>query len=284
MVGNDLVVTGSTEMSRKQWRVPAISGCGTHPLPARWPELLGLFPGEVTDSWRAKRSLSAARLGIRAAAGPAGIRMTVFVHVDSGYRDLVDDPGDTLVHRLNLYENAVRYIRGGSTPWLADGRFGPYVPPLDDPAAHAGRTATLERLLERSRYIATRGQRSLTHLRPGRGRYPGHGPGHVEPGVNRPSVLVVRPRPSRPLGAFYRNLGLTMLATHLRASGMEPLLADLTFDSYHAALETGARTAAFSLYIDDFAEGARLAMTAREAGLVAGRGAARTQPCSARTC
>ncbi len=86
--------------------------------------------------------------------------------------------------------------------------------------------------------------------------------------MNRPSVLVVRPRPSRPLGAFYRNLGLTMLATHLRASGMEPLLADLTFGSYHAALKCGARTAAFSLYIDDFAEGARLAMTAREAGLV----------------
>ena len=37
-------------------------------------------------------------------------------------------------------------------------RFGPYVPPLDDPAAHAGRTATLERLLERSRYIACRRQ------------------------------------------------------------------------------------------------------------------------------
>lgn len=48
----------------------------------------------------------------------------------------------------------MRYIRGGSTLWLAGGRFGPYVPPLDDPAAHAGRTATLGRLLERSRYIA----------------------------------------------------------------------------------------------------------------------------------
>jgi Radical SAM superfamily len=80
-------------------------------------------------------------------------------------------------------------------------------------------------------------------------------------------VLVVRPRPSRPLGAFCRNLGLTMLATHLRASGMDPQLADLTFDSYQAALDSGARTAAFSLYIDDFAEGARLAAAARDAGL-----------------
>ena len=72
--------------------------------------------------------------------------------------------------------------------------------------------------------------------------------------MNRTSVLVVRPEPSRPLGAFYRNLGLTMLATHLRASGMEPLLADLTFGSFPAALKYGARAAAFSLYIDDFAE------------------------------
>lgn len=154
MVGNDLVVTGGPGDEPE-----AVAGTRhlrlRHSSVARaMPELLGLFPGEVTDSWRAKRSVSAARLGIRAAAGPAGIRMTVFVHVDSGYRDLVDEPGDTLVHRLNLYENAVRYIRGGSTPWLADGRFGPYMPPLDDPAAHAGRTATLERLLERSRYIA----------------------------------------------------------------------------------------------------------------------------------
>jgi radical SAM superfamily enzyme YgiQ (UPF0313 family) len=86
--------------------------------------------------------------------------------------------------------------------------------------------------------------------------------------VNRPPVLVVRPEPSRPLGAFYRNLGLTMLATHLRAAGMEPVLADLTFSSYPAALEHGAKVAAFSLYIDDFAEGARLATTARDAGLL----------------
>jgi radical SAM superfamily enzyme YgiQ (UPF0313 family) len=86
--------------------------------------------------------------------------------------------------------------------------------------------------------------------------------------VSHPPVLVVRPAPSRPLGAFYRNLGLTMLATHLAAAGMEPVLADLTFDSYPAALECGARAAAFSLYIDDFAEGARLAGTAREAGLL----------------
>lgn len=154
MVGNDMVVTGGTRDGPE-----AVAGTRhlrlRHSSVARaMPELLGLFPGEVTDSWRAKRSLSPARLGIRAAVVPAGIQMTIFVHVDAGYRDLIDEPGDTLVHRLNLYENAVRYIRGGSTPWLVGGRFGPYVPPLDDPAAHAGRIATLERLLERSRYIA----------------------------------------------------------------------------------------------------------------------------------
>jgi hypothetical protein len=86
--------------------------------------------------------------------------------------------------------------------------------------------------------------------------------------VSRARVLVVRPEPSRPLGAFYRNLGLTMLATHLAAAGMEPVLADLTFSSWPSALECGARAAAFSLYIDDFAEGARLAQAARDAGVL----------------
>lgn len=86
--------------------------------------------------------------------------------------------------------------------------------------------------------------------------------------MSRARVLVVRPEPSRPLGAFYRNLGLTMLATHLASAGMEPVLADLTFDSWLSALGHGARAAAFSLYIDDFAEGARLARAARDAGVL----------------
>ena len=92
------------------------------------PELLGLFPGEVTDSWRAKRTMPPARLGITPAAGPVPIRAAVFVHVDPGYRELVDEPGDTLVHRLNLYENAVRYIRGGEHALAGRGQVRPVRP------------------------------------------------------------------------------------------------------------------------------------------------------------
>jgi hypothetical protein len=80
-------------------------------------------------------------------------------------------------------------------------------------------------------------------------------------------VLIVRPEPSRGLGAFYRNLGLTMLATHARAHGLEPRLVDLTFDTFEAALSVGAKAALFSLYIDDFARGVELAATAKQAGL-----------------
>ena len=268
MIGNDLVVAGGPGQAPE-----ALAGTRyvrlRHASVARvMPELLGLFPGEVPDSWRAKRTLPPDRLGIAPAAGPVPIVAAVFVHVDPRYRELVDEPGDTVVHRLNLYENAVRYIRGGSTPWLAGGRFGPYVPPLDDPAAHTGRTATLERLLERSRYVAGLGRRRRAHRRACPGRRPGRGTGRKERAVSRARVLVVRPEPSRPLGAFYRNLGLTMLATHLAAAGMEPVLADLTFGSWPAALGHGARAAAFSLYIDDFAEGARLAQAARDAGVL----------------
>lgn len=80
-------------------------------------------------------------------------------------------------------------------------------------------------------------------------------------------MLIVRPEPSRGLGAFYRNLGLTMLATHAHAHGLEARLVDLTFDNFEAALASGARVAAFSLYIDDFARGSKLAATAKRAGL-----------------
>jgi hypothetical protein len=154
LVGNDLVVAGGPD--------PApIVLTGSHHLRLRhaslaraMPELLGLFPGEVRDSWRAKRDLDPARLGIGIAAGPVQIAIVVFVHVDAAYSELVDDAGDTVAHRLNLHENALRYIRGGSTPWLSGGAFGPYLPPLDSPAMHRARTATLERLLERSRYVA----------------------------------------------------------------------------------------------------------------------------------
>lgn len=154
MVANDLVVVGGPG------QVP-VALAGTrhvrlrHASAARlMPELLGLFPGDVTDSWRATRTLQPTRLGIVPAHWPVPVVATMFVHVDPRYRELVYEGGDTLGHRLNLYENAVRLIRGGNVPWLTGTRFGPYVPPLDDPAAHAGRTGTLERLLERSVYVA----------------------------------------------------------------------------------------------------------------------------------
>ena len=86
--------------------------------------------------------------------------------------------------------------------------------------------------------------------------------------MNRPSMLIVRPEPSRGLGAFYRNLGLTMLATHAQACSLDPHLVDLTFEDFDEALARGAGVAAFSLYIDDFARGIELAAMARKAGLV----------------
>jgi hypothetical protein len=154
MVGNDLVVAGG------RGPVPQTLAGSRHvrlrhaSIARSMPDLLGYFPGAVRDPWRAKRDIDPARLGIRPATGPAEIAVTVFVHVDIGYPALVDEAGDTLVHRLNLYENALRYIRGGSTPWLIRGAFGPYMPALDDPVAHSARTATLDRLLARSRYVA----------------------------------------------------------------------------------------------------------------------------------
>ncbi len=72
-------------------------------------------------------------------------------------------------------------------------------------------------------------------------------------------VLIVRPRPSRGLGAFYRNLGLTMLATHALRQGLDVRLVDLSFDELAEHLDVGAAAALFSLYIDDFAAGIQIA-------------------------
>lgn len=153
LAGNDLVVVGGPG--------EPIALAGSQHVRLRhasvsraMPELLGLFPGTVEDPWREKRVFDPARLGIAAANNPVPIRLVAFVHVDVNYEELVDGPGDTLVHRLNLHENAVRYIRGASTPWLIERAYGPYVPVLDDPLLHAARTTTLRRLMERSRYIA----------------------------------------------------------------------------------------------------------------------------------
>jgi len=155
LTGNDLVVVGGRE------RVSTVAGSAR--LRLRYssiarvlPELLGLFPAAVTDPWRTKVDVTPDRVGVAAAQNPAEVAAVVFVHVDNGYPNLVVGPGDSLVHRLNLYENALRYIRAVSTPWLLDGSggYGPFMPSLDDPLAHAARTVTLTRLLERSRYVA----------------------------------------------------------------------------------------------------------------------------------
>ena len=154
LVGNDLVVVGG------QAGLAALVGTAhlrlRHSSIAQvLPELLGLFPPVVADPWRTKVDITPDQVGVSVASDGAEIAAVVFVHVDTSYLSLVTDHGDSLVHRLNLYENALRYIRAASTPWLADsGRYGPFVPSFDDPLAHAARTATLTRLLERSTYVA----------------------------------------------------------------------------------------------------------------------------------
>lgn len=69
------------------------------------------------------------------------------------------------------------------------------------------------------------------------------------------SAVIVRPEPSRGLGAFYRNLGITLVSTHLRAHGVSTRLVDLTFDPMPDRLDPETRVALFSLYIDDFSQG-----------------------------
>lgn len=155
ILGNDLVVVGGSSTVSEVLAGNVCLRLRQASVSRVLPGLLSLFHGEVRDSWRAKLDVAPASLGIQTATGPAPVAAVVFVHTDLGYPEVVDEPGDTLVHRLNLHENALRYARGTATPWLlGNGRFGPYMPSLDDKQAHAARAATLERLLARSRYVA----------------------------------------------------------------------------------------------------------------------------------
>ncbi|MGL5856964.1 MAG: hypothetical protein ACRC35_00885 [Angustibacter sp.] len=155
LIGNDLVVVGGID------GLSALAGT-THlrlrhsSISQAMPELLGFFPPVVTDPWRTKVDVPPRRLGIGVSDRRCDLATVAFVHVDSGYPRVVTGPGDTLAHRLNLHENALRYIRGASTPWLVgpQQRLGPYVPSLDSPAAHTARTATLRRMLADSHYVA----------------------------------------------------------------------------------------------------------------------------------
>jgi len=70
-----------------------------------------------------------------------------------------------------------------------------------------------------------------------------------------PRAVFVRPEPSRGLGAFYRNLGITQVATHLRAHGVATRLVDLTYEPLPDCFDPEIRLALFSLYIDDFSQG-----------------------------
>jgi hypothetical protein len=155
LLGNDLVVTGGRDALlvhagslRVTLRYSSVA--------AATPKLLSLFLGTQDDLWRAKIDMPPEALGIQAGRRGSRLAAVIFVRSDPAYSQAIDLPGESLPHRLNLHENALRYIRGTSTPWLVGtGRtFGPYVPSLDNPAAHAARTRTLRLLLAMSRYVA----------------------------------------------------------------------------------------------------------------------------------
>jgi len=82
LAGNDLVVVGGTAA------VPEVLAGSCHlrlrhaSVAQVMPGLLGLFPDEVSDSWRAKRDTDPAWLGIKVATGPVPVAAVVFVHVD----------------------------------------------------------------------------------------------------------------------------------------------------------------------------------------------------------
>jgi hypothetical protein len=165
LLGNDLVVVGGVDEARAvagtthlRLRRSAVERC--------IPALLGLFGKATGDPWREKTDVTPEQAGISLGIAPAQVGAVVFVRVEEDYSQVVASDGQSLVHRLNLYENSLRYARGASTPWLlgADHRFGPFVPSFDSAAAHAARTATLERLMACSWYVAGPARLVAAHI------------------------------------------------------------------------------------------------------------------------
>jgi hypothetical protein len=165
LIGNDLVAVGGMDTAsvvagttHLRLRRSAVQRCV--------PELLNLFGKPTGDPWREKIDVTSEQAGIALGTVPVQVSAVVFVRVEEDYPQAIACSGQSLVHRLNLYENALRYARGASTPWLigADHRFGPFVPSFDSAAAHAARTATLERLMACSRYIAGPARLVAAHI------------------------------------------------------------------------------------------------------------------------
>jgi hypothetical protein len=165
LIGNDLVVVGGVDGAQAvagtthlRLRRSAVERC--------IPALLDLFGKPTGDPWREKTDVTPEQAGIALGALPAQVGAVVFVRVEEDYPSVVASNGQSLVHRLNLYENALRYARGASTPWLlgAEHRFGPFVPSFDSAAAHAARTTTLERLMACSWYVAGPARLVAAHI------------------------------------------------------------------------------------------------------------------------
>lgn len=154
-LANDLVVVGGQETARIYAGTRNIT-LRQSSVAAVMPDLLSHFAEASADPWRAKIDVLPQDLAIPAGHLESEIELVVFVHSDPAYSTVLDVSGDSLAHRLNLHENALRYIRACSTPWMIGPRreYGHYVPSLDSAAAHEARTATLRRLMAMSRYIA----------------------------------------------------------------------------------------------------------------------------------
>jgi hypothetical protein len=151
LLANDLVVVGGAQTAVLRGSLAVRLRQAS--VAVAYPLLNPLFKPSA-DPWRVKADLRPNDLGLTIGRYPTPIKLVAFVHVDNAYRDVVLEHGDTLQHRLQLHENASRYVRALSTPWLSGKAFGPYVPGGDSEARYVKRASLLEVLLERSVYIA----------------------------------------------------------------------------------------------------------------------------------
>lgn len=149
LIGNDLVIIGSTENNGK-----IVAHGGTKFLSLRYesiqrnmPDLLELFPESSEDPWLRKVLVNPQKARIDLCLGEMPLDRVFLVHVDETKKNILVKSADTVVNRLYVNENFSRYIRGTCLALMGEKlRYLGYVPSFDSAILFEKRVKLMDRL------------------------------------------------------------------------------------------------------------------------------------------
>lgn len=151
IIGNDVLIIGSLGENIGIYSGDRVFRPRRIVADKYFPELKSFFPPQVVQSrYDDKVTINPSALGVQVENHPVKIKraMQVFLEAEGQVPLVVSDP-PALQFRLNLMENATRYIRTVGTPMLgANLEYRGYFPSLDLPELYTKRANVLERLVQ----------------------------------------------------------------------------------------------------------------------------------------